>query len=51
MTQTITNHIAEYREQIEQHKRDIIALNGAIQALQRLQKEASDGDGKNSDTD
>ena len=47
----INAHIEEYRQQIEQHRQAIIALNGAIQALERLQKEASDGDGKNSDTD
>ena len=51
MTQEITTHITEYQKQIEQHQRAIIALQGAIQALERLQKEASDGDGQNSDQD
>lgn len=37
--QVIAQQIDEYRKQIEQHQRDVIALTGAIQALQRLQKE------------
>ena len=47
----LSQHITEYQKQIEQHQRAIIALQGAIQALERLQKEASDGDGQNSDQD
>lgn len=42
----IDQHITEYREQIEQHRRDIIALQGAIQALERLQKEQEGADGE-----
>ena len=39
MTQTITTHITEYQKQIESLTRNIIALQGAIQALERLAKE------------
>lgn len=49
---TITQHITEYRQQIEQHQRAIIALNGAIQALERLQQEeAKNGEAQDSDQD
>ena len=43
----IKTHIDEYKRELEQHQRAIIALTGAIQALERLQteteKEAEDG--------
>jgi hypothetical protein len=42
MTQTIEQHLTEYHAQIEEHRRAIIALTGAIQALERLQKEEAD---------
>lgn len=35
----LQQHITEYREQIEEHRRAITALTGAIQALERLEKE------------
>ena len=48
MTQTLTHHLTEYRAQIEQLQRQIIALTGAIQALERLQKEEQNGDSQDS---
>lgn len=47
----INQHLTEYRKQIEEHQRAIIALQGAIQALERLQKEQDNGDKQNSDKD
>ena len=48
-------HITEYKQQLEQHQRAIIALTGAIQALERLQteteKETEDGDITHSNKD
>lgn len=45
MTQTIDAHITEYRQQAEQLRRQLIALDGAVQALERLLKEVQkDGD-------
>jgi uncharacterized protein (DUF342 family) len=43
----IKAHLQEYREQIEEHRRAIIALTGAIQALERLQKETETEEGDN----
>jgi hypothetical protein len=34
--QKIQDHLAEYREQKAQHERQVYALEGAIQALERL---------------
>lgn len=39
MGNILRDHITEYQQQIEQHQQTIIALQGAIQALERLQKE------------
>ena len=47
----IKTHIDEYKRELEQHQRAIIALTGAIQALERLQKETEDGDIPNSNKD
>jgi uncharacterized protein (DUF342 family) len=47
MTDTLQQHLTEYRSQIEEHRRAIIALTGAVQALERLEqesKEAESGD-------
>lgn len=48
-SETIKQHLTEYRAQIEEHRRAIIALTGAIQALERLlqddnDKETADGE-------
>lgn len=50
MNQTIDQHIQEYRQQQEQLRRQLIALDGAIQALERLKGE-TDGDSQNSRKD
>jgi hypothetical protein len=42
MSATVQKHLTEYHAQIEEHRRAIIALTGAIQALERLQKEEAD---------
>ena len=42
VVRTAQNHIEEYRQQIEKHRLTIVALEGAIQALERLQKEPKD---------
>ena len=51
----IQAHIDEYKRELEQHQRAIIALTGAIQALERLQteteKETEDGDITHSNKD
>lgn len=49
MNDAIHEHIQEYRAQQEQLKRQLAALEGAIQALERLQKnqEAKDGSEEN----
>lgn len=44
MKEIINQHIEEYRKQIEEHQRAIIALNGAIQALERLGQETTQED-------
>ena len=47
----IQQHITEYRKQLESAQRQVIALTGAIQALERLlnEQEATHGDSANSD--
>ena len=45
-----TKHITEYKQQIEEHQRAIIALNGAIQALERLEKEQEEQIGDEQDS-
>ncbi|MCH8517476.1 MAG: hypothetical protein LAT68_14215 [Cyclobacteriaceae bacterium] len=44
-------HLTEYRKQRDELQRQLIALTGAIQALERLQQETTDGDEQNSDKD
>ena len=55
MNKQITANLTEYKRELEQHQRAIIALTGAIQALERLQteteKETEDGDIPNSNKD
>jgi hypothetical protein len=45
----IEQHINEYQRQIEQHQQAIIALTGAIQALERIQKEQDEPAEKEAD--
>jgi len=45
----IEKHIEEYKKQIEEHRHAIIALTGAIQALERLQKEQNAEEVKSGD--
>ena len=38
----IQQHLTEYRKQLESAQRQVVALTGAIQALERLQKDHTD---------
>ena len=39
----IQEHLDEYRKQLSELQKQIIAITGAIQALERLQREQNDG--------
>ena len=41
----IQQHLTEYRKQLESAQRQVIALTGAIQALERLEREQEDDNG------
>jgi uncharacterized coiled-coil protein SlyX len=41
----LQQHITEYRKQLETAQRQVVALTGAIQALERLEREQGEHDG------